>query len=130
MPCHLPSPAAVRKDGHDRDRDCDGRVVIGTELLNLVELGVWFRDRQDTLLAENARSERAMIVTPALQRRIVVLVRGPWPFQESLPDALRIVQRVIELVHLGGESIEALDAHLGTAARAAHVHVVVPLLEA
>ena len=37
------------------------------------------------------------------------------------PDTLRIVQRVIELVHLGGESIEALDAHLGTAARAAHV---------
>ena len=103
--------------------------MIGTELLNLVERGIGFRGRQVTLFAENARIETAPWVRPALQRRIVVPVRGPWPCPGSLSDALRVVQGVIELVRLGGESIEALDAHLGTAAPTAQVQVVLRLLE-
>jgi hypothetical protein len=53
--------------------------VIGTELLNLVELGTLFRGRQVTLFAEKTRLETTPLVRPALQRRIVVTVNGPWP---------------------------------------------------
>ena len=58
-PPHLLGPAAVRKDGPDSDSECDGLVVISTELLNLVERGIGFRGRQVALFAENARIETA-----------------------------------------------------------------------